>query len=326
MELLEKDKEFLKEYEEQVLVMNIPPNKFIASATIFPTIIIILIILFYMFGATLERFFDVSITGQNLLNIILLNIIKICGVILVFFFCAFCFFDFIIYPIIHKKKTRIFYMKHSISKQEAERLYYTLSNVKFTCYLPILQRICRLNPEAKSTQIELINNWLPIDAESITEYVFNLEYSEEDWDDIVNQIKETDLVEKKKIVNKLFQLVILEDGIHTDEWMFMMQLIAQLQFNKHYVNYFKDRYESLRTEFDEYEKRGNSSENKYVYSLKEYYSTLGLEENATDEEIRRAYHELALQHHPDLPKNAGRIEECEKMMMKINEAYEKVKS
>ncbi|MBR5973152.1 MAG: J domain-containing protein, partial [Paludibacteraceae bacterium] len=44
------------------------------------------------------------------------------------------------------------------------------------------------------------------------------------------------------------------------------------------------------------------------------------------EEIRRAYHELALQHHPDLPKNADRMDECEKMMMKINEAYEKLRS
>ena len=299
MELLEKDKVFLKDYEQLCSRRD-------KSLLWYIRISILLSI-------TIKVFVGDYITVDD----DIVDIVMIYTTLLSAFICLMVF---------SIKRKKFLTTNYGISKQEAERLYYTLSNVKITCYLPILQRICRLNPEAKSTQIELINNWLPIDAESITEYVFNLEYSEEDWDDIVNQIKETDLVEKKKIVNKLFQLVILEDGIHNDEWMFMMQLIAQLQFNKHYVNYFKDRYESLRTEFDEYEKRGNSSENKYVYSLKEYYSTLGLDENATEEEIRRAYHELALQHHPDLPKNAGRIEECEKMMMKINEAYEKVKS
>ena len=60
--------------------------------------------------------------------------------------------------------------------------------------------------------------------------------------------------------------------------------------------------------------------------MKAYYAILGLEENASDEEIKKAYHSLALQHHPDLPKNADRVEECEAMMAKINEAYEKIRN
>ena len=299
MELLEKDKVFLKDYEQLCSRRD-------KSLLWYIRISILLSI-------TIKVFVGDYITVDD----DIVDIVMIYTTLLSAFICQMVF---------SIKRKKFWTTNYGISKQEAERLYYTLSNVKFTCYLPILQRICRLNPEAKSTQIELINNWLPIDAESITEYVFNLEYSEEDWDDIVNQIKETDPVEKKKIVNKLFQLVILEDGIHKDEWNLLMQLMVQIQFNKHYINYFKERYEPLRTEFDEYEKRSNSSENKYEYSLKEYYTTLGLEENASYEEIRRAYHELALQHHPDLPKNADRMDECEKMMMKINEAYEKLRS
>ena len=299
MELLEKDKVFLKDYEQLCSRRDKSLLWYIQTSI--------------LLGITIKVFVGDYITvDDDIVGIVMEGTILLSA-----FICQMVF---------SIKRKKFWTTNYGISKQEAERLYYTLSNVKFTCYLPILQRICRLNPEAKSTQLELINNWLPIDAESITEYVFNLEYSEEDWDDIVNQIKETDLVEKKKIVNKLFQLVILEDGIHKDEWNLLMQLMVQIQFNKHYINYFKERYEPLRTEFDEYEKRSNSSENKYEYSLKEYYTTLGLEENASYEEIRRAYHELALQHHPDLPKNASRIEECEKMMMKINEAYEKLRS
>jgi DnaJ-class molecular chaperone len=59
--------------------------------------------------------------------------------------------------------------------------------------------------------------------------------------------------------------------------------------------------------------------------LKPYFTLLGLEETASDEEIKRAYHKLALQHHPDMQKNADRIKECEAMMAKINEAYKKLR-
>ena len=231
--------------------------------------------------------------------------------------------------IIHQKRKKKLLKKYGINKEEADNYYQFLS--KDIVYAPLLQRVCQLNPDAKETQIEWMKKWFRLDDASISEYIFDRKYNndeemEEGKDKTVEKLKEEDISYIKTFINRLFQLVILEDGIHNDEWKLMMQLIAQLEFNKNYVNYFKERYESLRTEFDEYEKRSDSSEYKYLYSLKEYYATLGLEENATDEEVKRAYHELALQHHPDLPKNAGRVEECEKMMMKINEAYEKLRS
>jgi DnaJ-class molecular chaperone len=99
-----------------------------------------------------------------------------------------------------------------------------------------------------------------------------------------------------------------------------------LKFNKYYFDFFINRYSSLRTEFDDYEYRiSTSTEQDPVSYLKPYFELLGLDETATDEEIKRAYHNLALQHHPDLPKNSARIEECETLMTKINEAYEKVR-
>ena len=308
MKLLEKDKEFLKEYEAET-----PIEKILSYITGFSFIILILILIFVFISALLELEFCIDQKITNILSYIFV----ICGFNL--FFSP--LFSLFIIPI----KTRNFCKTHSISKQEFKSRYNTLMNLNTMFYIPLLQRFCRLNPDAKSTQIELIKKWYNIDNNIISDYVIDKEYSEEENDNAVNQLKTKDLGEKKTFINRLFQLVILEDGIHNDEWKLMMQLIAQLEFNKNYVNYFKERYESLRTEFDEYEKRSDSSEYKYLYSLKEYYATLGLEENATDEEVRRAYHELALQHHPDLPKNAGRVEECEKMMMKINEAYEKVR-
>lgn len=51
-----------------------------------------------------------------------------------------------------------------------------------------------------------------------------------------------------------------------------------------------------------------------------YYITLGIKQTATDSEIKKAYHKLALQYHPD--KNPDARNEAEIKFKKIVEAYE----
>ena len=53
--------------------------------------------------------------------------------------------------------------------------------------------------------------------------------------------------------------------------------------------------------------------------MKDYYQTLGVPENADDEEIRKAFRKLAFQYHPD--KNIGHEKEAEAKFKDINEAY-----
>ena len=53
--------------------------------------------------------------------------------------------------------------------------------------------------------------------------------------------------------------------------------------------------------------------------MKDYYKTLGVTENAGDEDIRKAFRKLAFQYHPD--KNIGREKEAEEKFKDINEAY-----
>ena len=52
---------------------------------------------------------------------------------------------------------------------------------------------------------------------------------------------------------------------------------------------------------------------------KDYYRTLGVPENASDGEIKRAYRKLAMQYHPD--RNAGNEELANGRFKEINEAY-----
>ncbi len=52
---------------------------------------------------------------------------------------------------------------------------------------------------------------------------------------------------------------------------------------------------------------------------KDYYKILGLDKNASQEEIKKAYRKLAKKYHPDVnPEN----KQSEEMFKDINEAYE----
>jgi molecular chaperone DnaJ len=57
-------------------------------------------------------------------------------------------------------------------------------------------------------------------------------------------------------------------------------------------------------------------------SREDYYTILGVAKSATQSEIKKAYHKLAMQYHPD--KNTGNPD-AEKKFKKINEAYDVLK-
>ena len=49
------------------------------------------------------------------------------------------------------------------------------------------------------------------------------------------------------------------------------------------------------------------------------YKILGLNPGATDDEIKKAYKQMAKKYHPDLNQNSA---EAAEMMKKVNEAYD----
>ena len=72
---------------------------------------------------------------------------------------------------------------------------------------------------------------------------------------------------------------------------------------------------------------GSNNSAPYTYvneELTEAYRILGIDENATDEEVRQAYRQLALKYHPDRIASQGEQarQEAERIFQKINHAKE----
>lgn len=225
-------------------------------------------------------------------------------------------------------------IKEFISKQEEQealrrkkREILGWNPVKYT--FPFIRELCKLNKGAKEAQEAILSDFL---SKKEIEIIFDDFRKLGSLEDAILCWRERSLPDRLSFMRFLFKLAILQDGIHNDEWNMLMHLIWQLRFSNYYREDFIYRYFSLRTEFYDYERKSSTSTednsastNNRSSSLKPYFTLLGLEETASDEEIKRAYHKLALQHHPDMPKNADRIKECEAMMAKINEAYEKLR-
>ncbi len=63
-------------------------------------------------------------------------------------------------------------------------------------------------------------------------------------------------------------------------------------------------------------------------TLEEAYKILGVSEKATDEEIKKVYRKLAMEHHPDRVAYLGEEiqKKAQEKFKKISEAYELIKS
>jgi len=85
----------------------------------------------------------------------------------------------------------------------------------------------------------------------------------------------------------------------------------------------KKRNEDEKSYSDKKTHEDNSDEQS-EYTLEECYDILGLKNDATTQEIKESYQQLALQWHPDKHRQKQRKDMAEEEMKKINKAYEEL--
>lgn len=230
-------------------------------------------------------------------------------------------------------KRYMFLKKVGLNENQAKRRYEFIKYKKL--YMPLVQRMCRLNLHPILKQLDMLKSSFRSTNGVLSEFVFEREYTDEDYENSIKQIRGKTIAEMDTIMEILFQIAILEDGIHDDEWELLMSIMNNIYpyklgdiYAKIKKESFVKKYTPFRRSFadDAKDEKTEESQRRLVPPhLKPYYAILGLEDDASDKDIKQAYHNLALQYHPDLLKNADRIKECESKMAKINEAYEKIR-
>lgn len=118
---------------------------------------------------------------------------------------------------------------------------------------------------------------------------------------------------KCKILVRLLFDIAAVGGISSDEKNLLMLILAQMNLKEKDVESFLRNYGL----YSESHKSSNESDD----NIKACYALLEIDEDASVMQIQEAYHRKALLHHPDLPRNANRIQECQLLMAKLNDAY-----
>ncbi len=112
--------------------------------------------------------------------------------------------------------------------------------------------------------------------------------------------------EKQLLVQYLFGIALADGNLHENE----IELIHTI---------------SKLIGLSEYE--FNSLKAMYITERTSSYKILGIEENATNDEIKKAFRKLAIEYHPDKVTHLGEEfqKEANEKFQKINEAYNKIK-
>lgn len=87
-------------------------------------------------------------------------------------------------------------------------------------------------------------------------------------------------------------------------------------------------FDGTNNNYGSYNRTNNGYTNNYFGDKSKYYTILGIDKNASQEDIKKAYRTKAREYHPDKHANGSDSEKemAERKFKEINEAYEQLKS
>ena len=147
--------------------------------------------------------------------------------------------------------------------------------------------------------------------------------------DVCRQIKQnTDYTTRYHMFDFLFSIANADGEVTQPELYALHTISTGLGINpRDYLSIMSRHMASGFGGDSSYQNRGRQGQGNGP-SPKDPYKVLGLDSNATDEEIKKAYRRLAMKYHPDKVEGMGEEvkRNAEAQFREINEAYETLKS
>ncbi len=147
-------------------------------------------------------------------------------------------------------------------------------------------------------------------------------------DECLRYAKEHNYEERKGLLDHLFECAFKSYGVDVNELNILQKIAKYFLIKEWDFKAMQYKYEYHKAEEEKEERKREERKKRAEYSFRnvttEAQNTLGVKANATIEEIKSAYRELAMKLHPDkLPANATKkeIEEANENFRVITEAY-----
>lgn len=137
--------------------------------------------------------------------------------------------------------------------------------------------------------------------------------------DVCRQIREnTNYATRMHLFDFLYSVAAADSYCSPEEEAVLKTIASQLRISSYDYISIHERHTAGRA----------SSSSSSAKSVKNPYSILGIEESATNEEVKKAYRRLAMKFHPDKVEGLGDEvkKNAEQQFREINEAYETIKN
>jgi DnaJ like chaperone protein len=189
----------------------------------------------------------------------------------------------------------------------------------------ILMHIARIDGEVTRDEVQTIQRF----------FQYNLHYSQTKMLWVKELIKEA----TNSTVTLDSLLLEFKNTFAYEPRLILLELVYQVLYTKTTVpeeelkvardiaNFLDISSYDQRTIEAKYKYRSHQTSTRAAHSAAQYYAVLGLEQGATDEEVKKAYRKLSMKYHPDKVRHLGDEFQkvAEEKMKEINAAYDHFK-
>lgn len=135
----------------------------------------------------------------------------------------------------------------------------------------------------------------------------------------VTQVINRSLDEQSKctILSILYGIAMADGVLSNEEWQMLLRITEYIGLNRRDLETIRMMYGN---------EGGSSSSYNPDETNESPYKIIGVNENATNEEVKRAYRNLVKKFHPDMQSDLSKEaqEDAQKRFVKIQQAYEKI--